>query len=157
MNSKKTVFTIVKILMVVVMLGVLAVCVVPHSCGCDSGNARFSNLATNLQSIRTQLELYKIHHGGAYPTDITAQLTSKTDADGTINASGAYGPYMQQFPANPYVIDPANPYVIDPVQAVKTTGAPGEGWDYDPATGVFRFNADAIEGHGGQYLSLADL
>jgi type II secretory pathway pseudopilin PulG len=150
MNSKKTVFTIVKILIVVVMLGILGACVVPEfrCCGNRSG-AVLSNMTTNLQSIRAQLELYKKHHKGAYPTDITAQLTKKTDSDGTINASGAYGPYLYQFPANPYV--------RDPVQAVKTTGAPGEGWDYDPATGVFRFNADAIEGHGGQYLSLADL
>jgi len=89
-------------------------------------------MQTNQQSIRAQLELYKKHHNGAYPTDITAQLTKKTDADGTINASGAYGPYLREFPGNCYV--------EDPVEAVKTTGKFGEGWDYDPATGVFSIN-----------------
>lgn len=89
-------------------------------------------LTTNLQSTRAQLELYRLHHNGNYPTDIIVQLTKKTDADGTVNAAGAYGPYMQAFPANSFV--------ADPVEAIKVSGAPGEGWFYDPATGVFRAN-----------------
>ena len=61
-------------------------------------------------------------------------MTQKTDVDGTISVDGSYGPYMRQFPGNPFVTDPAD--------AVKTTGRPGEGWDYDPATGVFLANDD---------------
>ena len=154
MNSKKTVFAIVKVLIVAVILGILGACVIPEfHCVCNSANAVLSNLTTNLQSIRAQLELYKKHHNGAYPANITDGLTKKTDIDGTINTSGAYGPYLRQFPANPYVDDPA--------KAVKTTGAPGEGWDYDPATGVFRANADAHDecpaGRQYQSQSLAEL
>jgi len=154
MNSKKTVFTIVATLIVVVMLGVLAVCVAPQfscgcgsfGCGCGSDDSRPSILMLDLRSIRTQLELYKIHHNGTYPSNITEGLTKKTDADGTINASGQYGPYLREFPRNRYV--------ADPVEAVKTTGAPGEGWDYDPATGVFLANVGAHVGYGDLQLRL---
>ncbi|MDP6634692.1 MAG: hypothetical protein QGG42_07335 [Phycisphaerae bacterium] len=135
MNSKKTVFPIVKVLTVVVILAVVGACVIPQfRCICDMGNARMLNLVSNLQTIRSQLELYREHHNGTYPVDIVQALTRKTDIDGTINPSGYYGPYLRQFPGNPLV--------VDPVAAVKTTGAPGEGWNYDPATGVFLANED---------------
>lgn len=101
-------------------------------------DAKLSNLTTNLLSVRAQLELYRSHHNGTYPTDINTQLTSKSDADGTINQLGAYGPYMQQFPANPFVDDAA--------QAVKTSGSTGGGWDYDPATGVIVAKTPGHEG-----------
>jgi type II secretory pathway pseudopilin PulG len=132
-NSKKTGFTLREILLTVVMLSILGYCVMPRV-SCAAKDAWQSNLQTNLQSIRAQLELYKKHHNGAHPTDITAQLTGKTDSDGTINASGEYGPYLQQFPANPCV--------ANRVEAVKTTGKFGEGWDYDPATGAFIANTN---------------
>jgi len=59
-------------------------------------------------------------------------LTSKTDADGTINKSGAYGPYVRQFPLNPYVDNPA--------QAAGSGGGDWEGWSYNSSTGVFAAN-----------------
>lgn len=99
---------------------------------CFTAPSKPSMLAENLQSIRAQLELYRLHHGGAYPADINTQLTSKTDTDGTINKLGAYGPYMQKFPANPFV--------DDPTQAVKAGGVAGEGWSYDSVTGAFAAN-----------------
>jgi len=98
-----------------------------------SSDAKLSNLTTNLQSIRAQLELYRLHHNGMYPTDLTNQLTRKTDQDGTLNPAGAYGPYLQQFPANPFI--------DDPVLAVATTGAAGEGWAYVAASGSFTANS----------------
>jgi general secretion pathway protein G len=138
MNSKKTKSTIVTILIVVVILGLLAVFIPQTTTG--PHYSKRSHLTTNLQSIRAQLELYKLHHNGEYPTDITDGLTKKTDSDGTLNASGAYGPYMQHFPANPYAADPA--------RATNTTsvaGAAGDGWFYNPRTGVLRANTT---GHG---------
>ena len=94
-----------------------------------SSDAKLSNLTTNLQSIRAQLELYRLHHNGVYPPAIDAGLTSKSDSDGTINPAGAYGPYMQQFPANPFVDDPALANLAD--------GTAGAGWTYDAASGAF--------------------
>jgi general secretion pathway protein G len=127
--------TFVALILVLVFAGVLI-----HPCGygrCEGSNdAKLSNLMTNLQSVRAQLELYKLHHK-IYPTDVAVGLTSKTNADGTINKSGAYGPYMKQFPANPYV--------DDLTQALKTSGVDGEGWSYDSATGTFAANTAGHE------------
>lgn len=103
----------------------------------SADDEKLSNLTTNLQSIRAQLELYRLHHGGSYPANITDGLTRKTKSDGTVDASGAYGPYMCSFPANAFV--------DDPVEAVKTSGGPGEGWSYDPETGVFVANTPGHE------------
>jgi hypothetical protein len=84
------------------------------------------------------LELYRMHHHGAYPADLTDGLTKKTDSNGTLNASGAYGPYMHIFPPNPFV--------DDPVKAVKTQGKSGEGWSYNSLTGVITPNTAGHEG-----------
>ena len=129
MNRSRKGFTLVEILIVVIILGILAAIVVPQFTEASS-DAKLSNLTTNLQSIRAQLELYRLHHNGAYPpTDVTSALTKKTTSAGVVDAAGTYGPYMQQFPANPFIDTAAD--------AVKTDGAAGSGWSYTPATGVF--------------------
>ena len=129
MNSSKKGFTLVEILIVVIILGILAAIVVPQFTEASS-DAKLSNLTTNLQAIRAQLELYRLHHNGAYPADVSVGLTSKTDSDGTVNASsGAYGPYMQQFPANPFIDDAA--------KAILADGVSGSGWSYTAASGSF--------------------
>ena len=136
MKRDKTAFTLVEILIVVVILGILAAIVIPQFTSAAE-DSKLSNLMSNLQSIRAQLELYKMHHNEVYPTNINTQLTSKTDSDGTINASGAYGPYLHIFPANPFVENAAD--------AVKTGGGAGEGWSYNSTTGVILANTT---GHG---------
>jgi len=129
-------FTLVEILIVVVILGILAAIIIPQFTSAAE-DSKLSNLTTNLQAVRAQLELYRMHHNKTYPTDVTAQLLGKTDTDGTVNASGIHGPYLYKFPANPFVDDSA--------EAVKTSGAAGEGWSYTAATGQFVANT---AGHG---------
>ena len=136
MSHKNTAFTLIEILIVVMILAILAAIMVPQFTNATE-ESKMANLLSNLQSLRAQIELYKMHHNETYPTDINKQVTQKTDSDGTLNAAGAYGPYLHIFPANPFV--------DDPVKAVKTTGAAGEGWSYNSATGVIRPNT---AGHG---------
>jgi general secretion pathway protein G len=106
--------------------------------GCGFGDSKLSHLVSSMQSIRAQLELYRMHHHDRYPADITEGLTRKTDCNGTVSASGACGPYLQQFPANPFVDDPA--------QAVKTSGVDGEGWYYNSTSGEIFANTPNHEG-----------
>ncbi len=131
MSQRNKAFTLVEILIVVMILGILAAIIIPQFTSAAE-DSKLSNLLSNLQSIRAQLELYKMHHNETYPTNITKQLTQKTDADGTLNAAGAYGPYLHMFPANPFV--------DNLTEAVKTSGASGEGWSYNAATGVITAN-----------------
>lgn len=120
-------FTLVEILIVVVILGILAAIVIPQFTSA-SESAKGSSLQSQLQTIRSQLELYQVQHNGEYPALTVAAsgvtgwelLTSKTDVAGTISATGEFGPYLQQSPKNPFV----------------NTSDIATAWSYDPATGV---------------------
>lgn len=112
MKTRKTGFTLVEILIVVIILGILAAIVIPQFTEA-SNDARESSLVSNLQTLRSQFELYKVQHLDVYPwndgagaidanADIIDRLTKKTDADGTLNVAGAFGPYMQDVPGNPW-------------------------------------------------------
>ncbi len=57
----KSGFTLVEILIVVVILGILAAIVIPQFTSAST-EAKQSALVSNLQSVRSQIELYKIHH-----------------------------------------------------------------------------------------------
>lgn len=123
-------FTLVEVLVVVIILGILAAITIPQFTAA-SDDAMTSTLASDLQSVRDQLELYKFRHGGVYPDDVVAALTS---------SDGAFGPYMMKFPRNPFVTGNAD--------AVDTTGLGGStcGWFYDKATGAFKPDDDAHTG-----------
>lgn len=70
MRKTRKGFTLVEILIVVVILGILAAIVIPQFSNA-SEEAKTSSLASNLQSLRSQIELYKIKEG-AYPATLQA-------------------------------------------------------------------------------------
>lgn len=136
-------FTLVEILIVVVILGILAAIVVPQFTEA-SGEAKESRLMQDLQSVRSQIELYKLQHSGALPGSVTGvdfetAMTGYTNAAGaeqTGPGTGVYGPYLQKIPSNPYV--DANQTSVE-----TGTGTPGNGnnaWYFHTTTGAF--NAD---------------
>ena len=131
---KRRGFTLVELLIVVVILGILAAIVVPQFSDAST-DARFSSLYTNLSTMRGQIELYRLQHNGSYPVllNFANQMTSKTDADGTINAAGKYGPYLQKVPNNPFTAPAGN-------DVTKTVAAATKAWYYDETTGEFRAN-----------------
>ena len=102
-------FTLVEILIVVIILGILAAIVIPQFTNA-SQDARKNSLTSQLQTMRSQVELYKLQHldqlppaliGGGDGAVAWAEMTVKTDADHTPNAAGLYGPYLQAPPVNP--------------------------------------------------------
>ena len=120
-------FTLVEILIVVIILGILAAIVVPQFTEA-SADAKVSALTSDLQTVRSQLELYKLQHDGDYPSDIVTQLTTQTDVNG--DEGSDFGPYLTKFPTNPF----------NSSAGVKTTDSAGsgdEGWWYDSSTGEF--------------------
>ena len=105
-NRKTSGFTLVEILIVVIILGILAAIVIPQFTNA-SQDARKNSLTSQLQTIRSQLELSKLQHlDNASPDLVNAtatpwdQLTVKTDDDYTIDASGTFGPYLNAPPVN---------------------------------------------------------
>ena len=150
-RTAKKGFTLVEILIVVIILGILAAIVIPQFTQA-SGEARNSNLMTNLQTIRSQLLLYKTQHNETYPgstTDATVfgkQLTLYSDAaGGTATAPDAthpYGPYLQSVPKNPISAVSTVTVVNNAATAFANPAADG-GWWFNMATGEFRANLKA--------------
>jgi general secretion pathway protein G len=101
-------FTLVEILIVVIILGILAAIVIPQFTNA-SQTARQSSLTSQLQTIRSQVELYKVQHLDALPTDLAAGgsgttpwtlMTEQTNASGGTTAPANFGPYLQSAPLN---------------------------------------------------------
>ncbi len=125
-------FTLVEILIVVVILGILAAIVVPQFTQAST-EAKFNSLCSNLQSMRSQIELYKVQHNDNPPTEAAfeAQMTQTTQIDGTASGSKArdadhqFGPYLERIPVNPF----------NNLNAVGAADAEDIGWAYDETTG----------------------
>jgi general secretion pathway protein G len=97
-------FTLIEILIVVIILGILAAIVIPQFSSA-SNDARKSNVQTTVQTLRSQIALYKLQHQDTLPDLVTSwdPIVKKTDAAGsTTPAAGVqtFGPYMQETPVN---------------------------------------------------------
>lgn len=141
MSKKKSGFTLVEILIVVIILGILAAVVIPQFSDA-SDDTRSSSVMTNLKTVRSQLQLYKAQHNETWPVDAElGQMITFTDAGGNTNASQTatfrFGPYLLRVPANPYTGVSTVTTVADPATAY-TPGTMTDGWWYNSATGEFR-------------------
>ena len=143
-------FTLVEILIVVVILGILAAIVIPQFTSA-SESAKGSSLVTQLQSIRSQLELYQLQHNGEYPTAaqlagfnnlINASLVDHTTGAAITPATaGSFGPYMQKAPSNPFTPGVFGTVVTGNDLAAGTLPAAvpaTSGWVYNSVTGEIR-------------------
>ncbi len=141
MSRKKSGFTLVEILIVVIILGILAAVVIPQFANA-SGDTRESSVMANLKSIRSQLQLYRAQHQDLWPDAMESQLTSFTDVDGNTNATYTstfrFGPYMVRIPPNPWT----GVTTVTTVTGVDTTYTAAtdmtSGWWYNSDTGEFR-------------------
>ena len=153
-------FTLVEILIVVVILGILAAIVIPQFTSA-SVEAKESALQSDIQSMRSQIELFKIHHNDLLPGEeglgpldaalvpatqasFEAALINKTNQYGAVGITAAhrFGPYMRRVPDNPFCsLNPANTVEVD-----GTAGGNSHGWHLTttPVTSVDRglFQAD---------------
>ncbi|RIK66392.1 MAG: redox-sensing transcriptional repressor Rex [Planctomycetota bacterium] len=132
---KRKGFTLVELLIVVIILGILAAVVIPQFSDAST-DTRVSSLQFNLREVRKQIDLYRHHHNGNFPAlaSFVDQMTKKTDADGTVNAAGKYGPYMQKVPNNPFTVGGTGNDVTN------TAAAANKAWNYNETTGEFKAN-----------------
>jgi len=138
-------FSLVEILVVVLILGILAAVVIPMFGG-FSDETRAANLMANLQTIRRQMNLYRVQHNDQWPGQLgnadlfRDQMTLFSDADGNTAAARSadfpFGPYLSEIPANALSGDNAVSIV-----SVKHSFVPpmtDRGWWYNIGTGEFR-------------------
>lgn len=151
-TRRRTAFTLVEVLIVVMLLAVLAMIAIPRFSGA-SEQARESALSTDLQTVRRQIELYKSDHNGRGPhldesgnldtIRFVGRMLSKTTFDGKIdNLNGTCGPYMREWPENPFIGGAAAKSVKfgegDPARDGSS------GWYYNTQTGILYPNS--VEG-----------
>jgi len=136
MRKMKKGFTLVEILIVVVILGILAAIVIPQFSQAST-EARLNSLASNLQTMRSQISLFKIQHNDTAPLIATfaGQMTGKTLQSGAVDAAGTFGPYLQAVPNNPF----------NSSATVAAADGAGVGWVYDEATGEIHAGVNGLD------------
>lgn len=153
-NRVSKAFTLVEILIVVVILGILAAIVIPQFTNA-SEEAQSGNVRTQLQTTRSQIELFRVRNNGVSPIIAGAQDASFSDllcgvnntfglADSnSVQIAAGNGqtqePYMRTAPVNPRnglnsVVDDATPVAT---AATLDAVSHAVGWFYDPVTGTF--------------------
>ncbi|NNG02240.1 MAG: type II secretion system protein [Desulfobacteraceae bacterium] len=163
-NSKG--FTLIEMLIVIIVLGILAMLIIPQIT-VSSDDARTNTLQSNLNTMRSAIELYYHEHSQIYPgstkqTDGTAvisdaeaatafplQLTLYTDINGQTNNSKTavfkYGPYLKggKLPLNPYTSTYTIECDFDEADITIRTATTTSAWRFFPLTGVLIANDSA--------------
>jgi general secretion pathway protein G len=138
----KSGFTLVEILIVVVILGILAAIVIPQFTEASS-EAKLSSLCTDLQSVRSQIELYKIQHSDALPgAGGLTFIEALTEQSNILGATGAdFGPYLLKIPVNPFATgtDPTTAIAFT-ITAAAGAPVPAGHWHFDTSDGTLHAN-----------------
>jgi len=127
-------FTLVEILVVVVILGILASVVIIKLTQANT-DTKETRLHQELQTMRSQIELYKVNHNDNLPGAGTATfaqaMASQTNINGAVGTD--YGPYIERIPTNPF-----NGLDTVDVSGTGTLGDDSHGWDFNLTTGAFQ-------------------
>ena len=158
-------FTLIEMLIVVIVLGILAMIIVPQIT-VSTEDAKVNTLKTNLSAMRNAIELYYHQHNEAYPgmkktngtgadvpnaveaaTAFVDQLTKYTEVSGkaagdSTTLTNPFGSYMKggKLPENPF--DGDNDVTCDITTTDITTRTPDglTSWLFYCKTGVFIAN-----------------
>ncbi len=143
-KQKNNGFTLIEVLIVVIIVGIIAAIVIPHLSS-GSEDAKLSSLVSDLRAIRSQIELYKMHHNSTLPgsyngVTFVQALTGYTTVSGALAAvqapaKGVYGPYLLKIPPNPFDN-------ISTVHANIDEPDSSGGWHFNTITGKFSANDD---------------
>ncbi|QBE65462.1 prepilin-type N-terminal cleavage/methylation domain-containing protein [Pseudoduganella lutea] len=171
-------FTLIELLIVVIILAILAAIAIPQF-SASTVDAQLAALDTNLTSIRTSIEQYRLQHTGMVRPGIHASTggancaagNGGTGEAGTLlamqeqlqfasNAAGQtcrlaggeyrFGPYLTRgIPAEP-VSGSAAVVFTNNANAIAPA-ANGTGWAYNAGTGQFIVNNSANDPNGRAY------
>ena len=163
--QKQAGFTLIEMLIVIVVLGIIAMIIVPQI-SVSSKEATLRTVQTNLNTLRRAVEFYYAQHDNTYPgfnddggdtaedaadaeKGFKMQLTRYTDVTGEDdthkNSSYKFGPYIKggELPTNPY--NGKNNVKCDITTVDNTVKASGgnTGWKFYVRTGVLIANDGA--------------
>ena len=142
-------FTLVEVLIIVLIVAILAMVVIPEWAD-TTDDAREAALATDLQTARRQIQLYRSEHSGRRPeldeaglsdaANFVVRMTGRTDQSGALNSAGNCGPYLTDWPSNPFVQGAA----AQTIQFHSNVAPPRHGmtgWYYSLTTGMLYANS----------------
>ncbi|MBY0310869.1 MAG: prepilin-type N-terminal cleavage/methylation domain-containing protein [Phycisphaerales bacterium] len=143
-NRVRKAFTLVEILIVVVILGILAAIVIPQFTNA-SQDAQRGNVVTQMQSLRNQIELFRVRNGGRNPVIDGVDNAAFSDLTATTNSFGRQQEqYLRAAASNPRnntstVVLTANTGDALRTEAASTDpqAAGAAGWLYNNTTGEF--------------------
>lgn len=162
----KKAFSLIELIIVAAVLGILASIVIPQLQG-HTTQARETAALDALAMLRTQIEMYKIQHGGAAPgytvgplglmpsNNLVAQLENTTTVRGGVSSSKtpstAYpcGPYVTSFPKNPFNGKSDVTYLAS---GAAFTADDKTGWLYQRETADIRLNKTDSDNSGKAYV-----
>jgi general secretion pathway protein G len=165
--KKRSAFTLVELVVVVLILGIIATIAVPRVIR-STANAQESALKQDLSAIRSGIELYASDHNGAFPGAVADglgnaagsedafknQLLYYTNVNGAVSqtksASHPFGPYLRRpFPKAPIGAHTGSSTVKVENAGALLTGSDGStAWRYDYTTGEFILNSNATSSDG---------
>ena len=166
-EMKKTGFSMVELVIVIVILGIIAAIAIPRISS-GTKNAGESALRADLATVRNSIDWYYGEHNTVFPGVKAAggsfgvaasqeafmnQLLHYTKSDGTVSesldAAFPYGPYVRSsFPSLPVGSNAGKNSIKIVDQAGLLAGTDADdtsGWIYNPTTGQFIANLPDAE------------
>lgn len=140
-TRNRAAFSLIELVIVIVILGALTAIAIPRVTRGSDG-ADVTAMQADLAVVRNAIEMYRLDHA-AYPTLVafSDSLTLKSDKDGTINASGLYGPYLVSIPKQKVGNRQGENAAVAPAAVPPVVEEASGGWLYDAASGGFWANA----------------
>jgi type II secretory pathway pseudopilin PulG len=110
-THRTSAYAMLEVLIVLLVLAVLASTVGPRLV-VASYTWRNSRLTSHVEGLRQQIDRYRADHGGQGPhldeqgridgRNLIARMTNTTYPNGKISKFGSCGPYLEEWPANPF-------------------------------------------------------
>jgi len=161
-------FTLIEVILVVTILGILAAVVLPTFRD-HATSARESAAKSDLMTIRSQIELYKLQHNevppgyvdgvGAPVATVELQLVGTSMVGGAASPSTVpltpflYGPYLKKIPKNPFNNLSTIAYVAQATAFSAAVNGTSGGWLYKKETGEFGINWTGTDRAGVAYYN----
>lgn len=128
-------FSLIELVIVVIIIAIIGAIAVPRMSS-SAENAAKNAVIGDQSSLQKAIDLYTIEHEGQLPhvgdasvKQLYLHLIETSDQDGTLNASGIYGPYINGIPTNK----------INGLATIRKDGASAgantHGWRYDTVSG----------------------
>lgn len=129
-------FSLVELMIIVMLLAIMAMIVMPKFAS-SADETREAALATDYTNAIRQIDLYRIQHGERWPetdengvqdtANFIKRMIGRTTFKGKLDPNGEFGPYLMEWPTNPFM------GAADAASEIKFS--PDEAWTRDGSTG----------------------